>query len=155
MLVSNWTSTLDIFESVCNTLGFRYLRLDGQTPVAKRQPLVDRFNSKYVGGGGGGGGGEEQETVFLLSSKAGGVGLNLIGGSLDSLKLCAYLPELYRDTHSNLCAFFFTFEKKDRAHEEGRGGAEEEGVKEGEERGEGGERGSKEEKEGVGGERGG
>ena len=50
---------------------FRYLRLDGQTPVAKRQPLVDRFNSKY--------GGEDQETVFLLSSKAGGVGLNLIG----------------------------------------------------------------------------
>ena len=51
--------------------GFRFLRLDGQTPVAKRQPLVDRFNSKY--------GGEDQETVFLLSSKAGGVGLNLIG----------------------------------------------------------------------------
>ena len=51
--------------------GFRYLRLDGQTPVAKRQPLVDRFNSQYRH--------EDQETVFLLSSKAGGVGLNLIG----------------------------------------------------------------------------
>ena len=51
--------------------GFRFLRLDGQTPVAKRQSLVDRFNSNW--------GGEEQETVFLLSSKAGGVGLNLIG----------------------------------------------------------------------------
>ena len=71
VLVSNWTTTLDLFESVCNMRSFRYLRLDGQTPVAKRQPLVDRFNSKY--------GGEDQETVFLLSSKAGGVGLNLIG----------------------------------------------------------------------------
>ena len=51
--------------------GFRFLRLDGQIPVSKRQPLVDRFNSTR--------GGEDQETVFLLSSKAGGVGLNLIG----------------------------------------------------------------------------
>jgi DNA repair and recombination protein RAD54B len=51
--------------------GFRFLRLDGQTPVGKRQGLVDKFNAKW--------GGEEQETVFLLSSKAGGVGLNLIG----------------------------------------------------------------------------
>ena len=78
VLVSNWTTTLDIFESICNTRGFRFLRLDGQTPVAKRQPLVDRFNSKCGGG--------EQETVFLLSSKAGGVGLNLIGEHPRSFK---------------------------------------------------------------------
>ena len=59
--------------------GFRFLRLDGQIPVSKRQPLVDRFNSSQ--------GGEDQETVFLLSSKAGGVGLNLIGERLMGLAM--------------------------------------------------------------------
>jgi DNA repair and recombination protein RAD54 and RAD54-like protein len=38
--------------------------------VNKRQKLVDRFNDP-----------EGQEFVFLLSSKAGGCGLNLIGAN--------------------------------------------------------------------------
>jgi hypothetical protein len=44
--------------------------LDGSTPIKKRQELVDRFNVPMA-----------QEIVFLLSSKAGGVGLNLIGAN--------------------------------------------------------------------------
>lgn len=52
--------------------GFRYgcLRLDGTMNVNKRQKLVDRFNDP-----------EGAEFVFLLSSKAGGCGLNLIGAN--------------------------------------------------------------------------
>jgi len=42
--------------------------LDGSTNVAKRQELVDRFNAG-------------ENFVFLLSSKAGGTGLNLIGAN--------------------------------------------------------------------------
>nr|XP_046254713.1 DNA repair and recombination protein RAD54B isoform X2 [Scatophagus argus] len=45
-------------------------RLDGQTPTSQRQRLVDTFNSPY-----------SQNFLFLLSSKAGGVGLNLVGAS--------------------------------------------------------------------------
>ena len=70
MLVSNYTRTLDILQEVCKRHGYAYTRLDGQTPISQRQKIVDGFNSKY-----------SSDFIFLLSSKAGGVGLNLIGGS--------------------------------------------------------------------------
>uniref|UniRef100_A0A9L0KHZ3 DNA repair and recombination protein RAD54B n=1 Tax=Equus asinus TaxID=9793 RepID=A0A9L0KHZ3_EQUAS len=70
VLVSNYTQTLNILQEVCKRHGYAYTRLDGQTPVSQRQQIVDSFNSKY-----------SSDFIFLLSSKAGGVGLNLIGGS--------------------------------------------------------------------------
>ncbi|KAG8520440.1 DNA repair and recombination protein RAD54B, partial [Galemys pyrenaicus] len=70
VLVSNYTKTLNILQEVCNRYGYAYTRLDGQTPISQRQQIVDGFNSKY-----------SSDFIFLLSSKAGGVGLNLVGGS--------------------------------------------------------------------------
>ena len=32
----------------CDQQSFKYLRLDGQTPVGKRQELVQRFNDKHI-----------------------------------------------------------------------------------------------------------
>ena len=68
VLVSNWTSALDLFAALCKELSYSYVRLDGSTPQQKRQSIIDRFN-------------ETSTFVFLLSSKAGGVGLNLTGAS--------------------------------------------------------------------------
>ncbi|KAG8570322.1 hypothetical protein GDO81_011212 [Engystomops pustulosus] len=68
VLVSNYTQTLNILQDLCQQQGYRCTRLDGQTPVTHRQQIVDGFNSKY-----------SEDFIFLLSSKAGGVGLNLIG----------------------------------------------------------------------------
>ncbi|KAM5314326.1 DNA repair and recombination protein RAD54B isoform 1-T2 [Glossophaga mutica] len=70
VLVSNYTKMLNILQEVCKRHGYAYTRLDGQTPISQRQQIVDGFNSKY-----------SSDFIFLLSSKAGGVGLNLIGGS--------------------------------------------------------------------------
>ncbi|XP_027869334.1 DNA repair and recombination protein RAD54B isoform X1 [Xiphophorus couchianus] len=70
VLVSNYTQTLDLLQDLCVCSGFTFCRLDGQTPTSQRQRLVDAFNSPY-----------SQSFLFLLSSKAGGVGLNLIGAS--------------------------------------------------------------------------
>ncbi|KAG5951878.1 DNA repair protein rhp54 [Claviceps cyperi] len=70
VLISNYTSTLDLFERLCRTRQYGCLRLDGTMNVNKRQKLVDRFNDP---GG--------PEFVFLLSSKAGGCGINLIGAN--------------------------------------------------------------------------
>ncbi|XP_073535772.1 DNA repair and recombination protein RAD54B [Phyllobates terribilis] len=70
VLVSNYTQTLNILQDMCQQHGYKCTRLDGQTPVTHRQQIVDGFNSKY-----------SPDFIFLLSSKAGGVGLNLIGGS--------------------------------------------------------------------------
>ncbi|KAH7029347.1 P-loop containing nucleoside triphosphate hydrolase protein [Microdochium trichocladiopsis] len=70
VLISNYTSTLDVFERLCRSRQYGCLRLDGTMNVNKRQKLVDKFNDP-----------EGSEFVFLLSSKAGGCGLNLIGAN--------------------------------------------------------------------------
>ncbi|OAE22692.1 hypothetical protein AXG93_2675s1260 [Marchantia polymorpha subsp. ruderalis] len=70
VVVSNFTQTLDIIQSLCEQEKWKWLRLDGTTEVSERQSKVDRFNSDY-----------SEERIFLLSSKAGGTGLNLIGAN--------------------------------------------------------------------------
>ncbi|KAK9136014.1 hypothetical protein Syun_015344 [Stephania yunnanensis] len=62
--------TLDLFAQLCRERRYPYLRLDGTTSISKRQKLVNHFNDL-----------SKDEFVFLLSSKAGGCGLNLIGGN--------------------------------------------------------------------------
>lgn len=69
VVVSNWTSTLDLIQALCVQKRMPFLRLDGSTPQKQRQENVDRFNRGSV----------SDSMVFLLSAKAGGVGLNLIG----------------------------------------------------------------------------
>lgn len=49
---------------------YGWLRLDGTMSTQKRQKLVDRFNDP-----------DGKEFIFLLSSKAGGCGINLIGAN--------------------------------------------------------------------------
>jgi DNA repair and recombination RAD54-like protein len=70
VLISNYTQTLDLFERLCRNRNYGCLRLDGTMNVNKRQKLVDKFNNP-----------DGAEFVFLLSSKAGGCGLNLIGAN--------------------------------------------------------------------------
>lgn len=45
-------------------MSLAFLRLDGSTPVAERQHLINRFSNQDI-------------PVFLLSTKAGGLGINL------------------------------------------------------------------------------
>lgn len=70
VIISNYTKTLDMIERMCRQQLFGCLRLDGTLNITKRQKLVDRFNDP-----------EGSECVFLLSSKAGGCGINLIGAN--------------------------------------------------------------------------
>ena len=70
VLISNYAQTLDLFDRLCRNRGYGSLRLDGSMAVNKRQKLVDKFNDP-----------NGAEFVFLLSSKAGGCGLNLIGAN--------------------------------------------------------------------------
>ncbi|KAL2089938.1 hypothetical protein ACEWY4_014626 [Coilia grayii] len=70
VLVSNYTQTLDLFEKLCRTRRYLYVRLDGTMSIKKRAKIVERFNSPT-----------NPEFIFMLSSKAGGCGLNLIGAN--------------------------------------------------------------------------
>lgn len=71
VLVSNYTLTLNLLATLLSSLSLPFLRLDGSTPAQKRQSLVDDFNRLPA----------DRCFAFLLSAKAGGTGLNLIGAS--------------------------------------------------------------------------
>ena len=66
ILFSQFTDSLDKIENTLKQNHLQYLRLDGSTTKKNRELLVNKFqsqNSKY--------------DIFLISLKAGGVGLNL------------------------------------------------------------------------------
>lgn len=67
VISSNFTSALDVLGGLADANGWNFLRLDGGTASNQRQSLVDRFNRASA----------EKSFLFLLSAKAGGVGLNL------------------------------------------------------------------------------
>lgn len=71
VLVSNYTSTLDLLAQHLTSLSLNYLRVDGSTPSHQRQDLVDKFNKSPPA----------KHFAFLLSAKSGGAGINLIGAS--------------------------------------------------------------------------
>jgi SNF2 family DNA or RNA helicase len=72
VIVSNFTATLSLIEdAILKPAGFTFLRLDGSTPTANRHPMVETFNRTNA----------ETNFAMTLSSKAGGVGLNLIGSN--------------------------------------------------------------------------
>ncbi|KAH6593557.1 hypothetical protein BASA50_007271 [Batrachochytrium salamandrivorans] len=70
LLFSQFVIMLDILEPVMQLIGIKFIRLDGSTPVALRQGLVDQFNT------------DSDLTVFLLSTKSGGVGINLTSANV-------------------------------------------------------------------------
>ncbi|KAJ1610616.1 RAD54-like SWI/SNF2 ATPase [Cryptosporidium canis] len=70
VLVSNYTQTLDVFECLCRDLQVPCVRLDGSTSITRRHNLVKTFNDP-----------NSNSFAFLLSSKAGGCGINLIGAN--------------------------------------------------------------------------
>lgn len=70
VLISNYTQTLDLFEQLARKRRYTYVRLDGTMTIKKRSKVVDRFNDPST-----------DCFLFMLSSKAGGCGLNLIGAN--------------------------------------------------------------------------
>lgn len=66
VLFSMFTSMLDILEDVLRMRGYRYCRLDGSTNRVLRNVHIASFNAK-----------ESPYFVFLMSTKAGGLGVNL------------------------------------------------------------------------------
>lgn len=67
LIFTQMTKMLDILESFLNFYGYVYVRLDGTTRVEERQQLMERFNHN------------EKIFVFILSTRSGGTGINLVG----------------------------------------------------------------------------
>lgn len=69
LLFSHSVRMLDILEKFLTRKGYSFLRLDGSTPTGSRQSLVNDFNSS------------PSKQVFLVSTRAGGLGLNLVSAN--------------------------------------------------------------------------
>ncbi|KAI5701838.1 hypothetical protein M8J75_013913 [Diaphorina citri] len=66
LIFSQMTRMLDILEDYCYWRGFKYCRLDGQTAHEDRQRQINDFNMEG-----------SDIFIFMLSTRAGGLGINL------------------------------------------------------------------------------
>lgn len=66
LIFSQFTMMLDVLERYLDIRDHIFLRFDGSTAVEERQTIIDKFIS------------DKEVFVFLLSTKAGGLGINLI-----------------------------------------------------------------------------
>jgi hypothetical protein len=70
LIFAQFTHSLDVVEELLikrHMPSVKYLRLDGKVPVSKRSAVVDRFNQ------------DDSFKIMLLTTKVGGLGLNLTG----------------------------------------------------------------------------
>ena len=70
LVISTYTQILDLFATICSHHHWDFFRLDGSTEIAQRQTIVNSFNARFT-----------SKRLFLLSARAGGVGLNITGAS--------------------------------------------------------------------------
>ena len=67
LIFTQMSKMLDILESFLNLYAYTYLRLDGATKPEQRQAYTQRFNT------------DKKIFAFILSTRSGGVGINLTG----------------------------------------------------------------------------
>ncbi|KAK9873709.1 hypothetical protein WA026_002066 [Henosepilachna vigintioctopunctata] len=67
LLFSQGRAMIRIFEQFLDLNHYKYLKMDGTTSISSRQKLIDNFNQ------------DETYDVFLLTTKVGGLGVNLTG----------------------------------------------------------------------------
>ncbi|CZR50817.1 related to helicases of the Snf2/Rad54 family [Phialocephala subalpina] len=66
LIFSQFALVLDILEAVLNSSGIVFTRIDGSTKIDERQTKIDEFRD------------DKSITAFLLTTKAGGTGINLM-----------------------------------------------------------------------------
>ncbi|RUS80578.1 hypothetical protein EGW08_011672, partial [Elysia chlorotica] len=67
LIFSQMTRLLDLIEDHCQIRGYDFCRLDGATNIEDRKENMEVFNK------------QSEKFVFLLSTRAGGLGINLVG----------------------------------------------------------------------------
>lgn len=70
VVVSQWTSMLELVGKALRSSGYSYYVIRGDVPPKKRAEMVQDFNIN-----------PDSPRVMLVSLRAGGVGLNLVGAN--------------------------------------------------------------------------
>lgn len=65
LLFSTFTTLIEILEDYLSLRSFQYVRLDGNTSLEDRQTYIKQFNNN------------PDLFLFLISTRAGGLGINL------------------------------------------------------------------------------
>lgn len=91
LVFSQFTMVMDILELVMENLEMSFFRLDGSTNVNERQTMIDEFYK------------DTSITVFLLSTKAGGAGINLACANKVVLFDSSFNPQ--EDIQAGKCNF--------------------------------------------------
>ena len=102
VLVSYYVRVLDVLENFLMTWGISVHRLDGGVKLAVRQPIIDDWSN------------DPKAHFLLMSSKAGGVGLNLQAANHLILFDCSWNPaeddqvlgRIYRTGQESECFFW-------------------------------------------------
>lgn len=66
LIFSQFTMLLDILETYCMFRSYKFCRIDGNTSIDDRDRQMDAFNKS------------SEYPIFLLSTRAGGLGINLV-----------------------------------------------------------------------------
>lgn len=71
LIFSQMTTVLDIIEDYCLWKNYKYCRLDGSTAHSDRTERIDAYNAPG-----------SEKFIFMLSTKAGGLGINLMTANI-------------------------------------------------------------------------
>lgn len=93
LIFSQWTRLLDLLGVLLDDMNMQYLRLDGSTPIKERQELIDIYNT------------DKNIPVFLLSTKAGGLGINLTAADTVIMHDLDFNPENDRQAEVSVFGF--------------------------------------------------
>uniref|UniRef100_A0A183BTS6 DNA repair and recombination protein RAD54-like n=1 Tax=Globodera pallida TaxID=36090 RepID=A0A183BTS6_GLOPA len=96
LLFSQSRQMLSIIESLIISEGYTYLRMDGTTAIGCRQSLVEKFNK------------DDNLFVFLLTTKVGGLGINLTGAN----RVLIFDPDWNPSTDAQLPCILGDFDVK-------------------------------------------
>lgn len=94
IVVSQWTSYLNIIRGMLEIEGITYCELNGTVPVKYRNEIVEKFNKPNSG-----------IQIMLLSLTAGGVGLNLTGANYLFLMDLHWNPQLEQQAQDRIYRF--------------------------------------------------
>lgn len=83
LIFSGFTSMLDILEDFCLYRNYNYCRLDGNTELDDREKCIEEFTAP-----------NSDMFIFLISTRAGGLGLNLMTANIVVLYDSDWNPQI-------------------------------------------------------------
>ncbi|KAJ1951925.1 hypothetical protein EC988_003832, partial [Linderina pennispora] len=83
LIFAQFKGTLTILEDYLTVEGMQYKRIDGDSPATERQTMINEFNAP-----------DSPDFVFLLSTRTGGLGINLTSADVVIIYDCDYNPQI-------------------------------------------------------------